>query len=117
MAPAQAITDFGALLQTLVDAGVDFILVGGLAASAHGSARFTTDLDVVYSRSPANLKKLVDCLASLQFRSPGGVFRARVKAVEFARAAAGGEVHGLVIEGATPDQIPAGATIEPLDEQ
>jgi predicted nucleotidyltransferase len=58
-------TDFRALLTTLVDSGVEFILVGGLAGVAHGSARSTQDVDVVYARGDANLERLVRALAPL----------------------------------------------------
>jgi hypothetical protein len=34
-------------------------VIGGAAAIAHGSARLTQDLDIVYERSPENLKRLV----------------------------------------------------------
>ena len=60
-------TDLADLLRALCEAGVDFILVGGAAATAHGSARLTQDLDVVYSRQPENLQRLVQALAP---RSP-----------------------------------------------
>jgi len=53
-------TDFSALLQRL--AGVKFILVGGAAATAHGSARLTADLDIVYERMPDNIGRLVAAL-------------------------------------------------------
>jgi predicted nucleotidyltransferase len=56
-------TDFERLLRTLADAEVDFILVGGVAAAAHGAARLTLDVDIVYSRSPANLERLVAALS------------------------------------------------------
>lgn len=56
-------TDFAALLRVLATAGVDFIVVGGAAATAHGSARLTLDLDAVYARAPGNLARLVACLA------------------------------------------------------
>ena len=56
-------TDFGALLRTLVDAGVEFIIVGGAAATAHGSARLTQDLDVLYSRETKNFERVVAALA------------------------------------------------------
>ena len=56
-------TDFRALLTSLATAGVKFILVGGAAAVAHGSARLTQDLDVVYDRSPDNVRLLVAALA------------------------------------------------------
>ncbi|MGE0455413.1 MAG: hypothetical protein AB7O37_15085 [Vicinamibacteria bacterium] len=58
-------TDFEALLRRLVDSGVDFILVGGYAATAHGSPRVTVDLDVAYARDPANLARLAGALADL----------------------------------------------------
>jgi hypothetical protein len=51
-----SVTDFGALLRVLFDAGVEFIVIGGVAGVAHGSARLTRDLDVVYARSPENLE-------------------------------------------------------------
>jgi hypothetical protein len=57
------VTDFAGLLRALGGAGVDFILVGGAAAVAHGSTRLTRDLDVVYSRDAPNLRRLVRALA------------------------------------------------------
>jgi len=58
--------DFRALLEALSGAGVDFILIGGVAAAAHGSARATFDVDVVYERSTANVERLVRALTSLR---------------------------------------------------
>ena len=59
-------TDFRALLSRLLSAEVEFILVGGVAANIHGSARATYDVDIVYRRSPENMSRLVDCLSPLQ---------------------------------------------------
>jgi predicted nucleotidyltransferase len=56
-------TDFKTLLRALADGGVEFILVGGVAAAVHGSARLTVDVDVVYRRSPENLERLVLAVA------------------------------------------------------
>jgi hypothetical protein len=56
-------TDFDALLTTLWQHEVAFIVVGGAAAIAHGSARLTQDLDVVYLRTAANLDRLAVALA------------------------------------------------------
>lgn len=56
-------TQLERLLSALCDADVQFIIVGGVAARAHGSARLTDDLDVVYSRSPANFERVVKALA------------------------------------------------------
>jgi hypothetical protein len=58
-------TDFRGLIRTLSDANVEFIVVGGVAATGHGSARFTSDLDVVYRRTPSNISRLVSGLAPL----------------------------------------------------
>ncbi len=55
-------TDFAALLAALGRHEVEFIVVGGAAAIAHGSARFTQDLDIVYNRSSQNLDRLVEAL-------------------------------------------------------
>ena len=38
-------TDFEALLRVLDRGGVDFVLVGGLAATVHGAARVTYDIE------------------------------------------------------------------------
>jgi hypothetical protein len=56
-------TDFDALLSTLSQHEVAYIVVGGAAAIAHGSARLTQDLDIVYSRAQANLDRLAAALA------------------------------------------------------
>jgi len=60
-------TDFRALLDLLVRSQTRFILVGGAAATAHGAARLTSDLDIVYDRSPENIERLV---AALRDHSP-----------------------------------------------
>src|SRR6266568_4274628 len=59
-------TDFEALLTTLNRNRVEYIVADGAAALAHGSARFTQDLDVVYSRSPENLDRLLAALRDLK---------------------------------------------------
>ncbi len=56
-------TSFDKLLGLLSLHRVEFILIGGAAAIAHGSARFTQDTDVVYERSPENLQRIVAALA------------------------------------------------------
>jgi hypothetical protein len=57
------ITDFEALIRLLSQDSVEFILVGGIAAAAHGAARSTRDLHVVYRRSPENIARLVKALS------------------------------------------------------
>ncbi len=58
-------TDFANLLRVLATGQVDFILVGGVAATIHGSARLTQDIDIVYSRQAMNLDSLVQALKPL----------------------------------------------------
>jgi len=59
------VTDFGKLLETLTSASVEFIIIGGFAATAHGSAHVTVDLDVVYQRTPENVERLASALEPL----------------------------------------------------
>jgi hypothetical protein len=55
-------TRFDQILELLSRSGVRFIVVGGLAAMAHGNPRGTFDVDVVYSRDKENIKRLVETL-------------------------------------------------------
>jgi hypothetical protein len=63
--------DFRPALLALTDAGVDFVLIGGLAGQAHGSALLTFDLDVAYERSQANLERLAAALRAIDARLRG----------------------------------------------
>jgi predicted nucleotidyltransferase len=60
------VTDFKALLRLLTENEVEFIIVGGAAATAHGSARLTLDLDVVYKRSRENIARIVNALKPIK---------------------------------------------------
>jgi hypothetical protein len=53
------------ILGALVRHGVDFVVVGGLAGIAHGSAYNTEDVDVAYERSQENLMRLAAALTEL----------------------------------------------------
>jgi predicted nucleotidyltransferase len=79
-------TDFKATLRALTEAGVEFIVVGGVAATVHGSARLTRDIDVVYRRTPSNLARLIAALTPyqpyLRGAPPGLPFRWDVLTVE-----------------------------------
>ena len=72
-------TDYPAILNTLAKHDVKFIVVGGMAAAAHGSARLTQDIDVVYRRDTENVERLVAALAPhspyLRGAPPGLPFR------------------------------------------
>lgn len=56
---------FTALLSRLIDGGVDFVLVGGLAGVLNGAAVTTFDVDIVHSRTPENIAKTIAALESL----------------------------------------------------
>lgn len=53
------------LLRALVDHGVDFVVVGGIAGLAHGSAYPTYDLDIAYARDRENVARLVAALREI----------------------------------------------------
>lgn len=58
--------DYVLLLNALASSGVSFVIIGGVAATVHGSARLTSDLDIVYERSRENLTRLVAALSPLE---------------------------------------------------
>ena len=58
--------DFERILVALGSAEVAFVIIGGGAATVHGSARLTSDIDVVYARSRSNIERLVEALAPLK---------------------------------------------------
>ena len=53
------------LLTILNRHGVDFVVIGGIAGAAHGSALATFDLDIVYARDEANLVRLAVALREI----------------------------------------------------
>jgi len=54
--------EFDKLLPLLVHGGIEFILIGGVAGIVHGAARLTYDVDVVYARTAANLRRVAAAL-------------------------------------------------------
>jgi hypothetical protein len=55
--------NFARAVQILVDACVDFIIIGGWSAILHGCPYTTVDLDICFSRRRENLKRLAAALA------------------------------------------------------
>ena len=53
---------FETILATLVERHIRFVLVGGVAATVHGSARFTNDIDICYDTASDNIDLLVALL-------------------------------------------------------
>lgn len=78
--------EFESLLRQLKTFGVEFVVIGGVAAAAQGSVRPTYDLDLCYRRTPENLERLAQALAALNPKlrgAPGGVpFRWDVRTLE-----------------------------------
>lgn len=57
--------DTAQLLAALVSRGVDFVVIGGIAAVVHGSPRITQDLDVTFATDAGNLALLGEALVAL----------------------------------------------------
>jgi hypothetical protein len=60
-----------ALVQALVDGGVDFVIIGGVAVVLQAMPRFTKDLDICYSTEQHNLDALGEVLTTLKARLRG----------------------------------------------
>jgi hypothetical protein len=60
-----------ALIGSLVQAGVDFVVIGGVAVVIQASPRFTRDLDITYATDTENLERLGTLLVSLGARLRG----------------------------------------------
>lgn len=54
-----------AVLRALTEAGVRFVLIGGLAGRQRGSATVTNDTDICYDRAPDNLERLAGALRDM----------------------------------------------------
>ena len=55
--------DLEKFLRGLHEQGIKFVIIGGMAAIAQGSAYLTADLDLCYSRDKKNLEQLAKALA------------------------------------------------------
>jgi hypothetical protein len=67
------VTDFVEILRVLTKHDVEFIVVGGVCAVLHGAPVATIDLDIVHSRTPENVVRLLSALQDLEarYRVPG----------------------------------------------
>ncbi|MGB2930223.1 MAG: hypothetical protein WBB70_15075 [Desulfobacterales bacterium] len=57
--------DLSAILEGLIEADVEFILVGGLAAVVQGAPVTTLDIDIVHNQSSENIARLLAFLKSI----------------------------------------------------
>jgi Nucleotidyl transferase AbiEii toxin, Type IV TA system len=60
-----------ALVRALVEGGVDFVIIGGVAVILQAMPRFTKDLDICYSTAQDNLDALGSVLVTLDARLRG----------------------------------------------
>lgn len=63
--------DLRRLLGPLVEHGVEFVLIGGMAGIARGSSYPSFDLDIAYARGKANVSRLVAALKELDVQLRG----------------------------------------------
>ncbi len=63
--------DFKEFLRLLISHRVRFVVVGAHALAAHGSPRYTGDLDVLVEPSAANARRLIAALDAFGFGSIG----------------------------------------------
>ena len=63
--------DANRILRVLTERGVDFVVIGGIAAVLHGSPRITQDIDICFATDQVNLEALGDVLVGLGARLRG----------------------------------------------
>jgi predicted nucleotidyltransferase len=68
---ARPVLDARRILERLVASGVDFVVIGGIAAVLHGSAQATFDLDICHATDVGNLETLGRVLTELGARLKG----------------------------------------------
>jgi hypothetical protein len=86
--------DQARLLETLAEHGVEFVVVGGVAAQIHGWRAATLDLDIAVSIDEANVSRLNAALASVdagegKIGAFGTAFQTRHGRLEIVRRADG----------------------------
>jgi len=62
------LNSFESIVRALNEAGVRYLVAGGLAVNAHGYLRFTKDVDLVVQLSPDNVIRALDALGALGYR-------------------------------------------------
>lgn len=62
------LVSFEAIVRALNDAGVRYLVAGGLAVNAHGYLRYTKDADLVIQLVPENIARTFAALADLGYR-------------------------------------------------
>jgi predicted nucleotidyltransferase len=69
--------DIQGIIERLAEAGVEYIVIGGVAVGFHGYVRATKDLDIVPAPDSGNLERLAAVLRALEAELDGaGDFKA-----------------------------------------
>lgn len=63
---------FGRILEDLNTAGVDYVLVGGIAMIRHGVIRATRDVDAVFAPTEENVDRIKDLVSRWRATRPDG---------------------------------------------
>lgn len=74
------------MLVTLTDAGVEFVVGGGVACVLHGVERVTLDLDIAVEMTASNLDRLVNAVEKLKLQPRVPVSLADIGDPEFVRS-------------------------------
>jgi len=62
------LASFEAIVRVLNEAGVRYLVAGGLAVNAHGYLRFTKDVDFVIQLMPDNIKRTFAALETIGYK-------------------------------------------------
>ena len=62
------LTSIETIFRALNDAGVRYLVAGGLAVNAHGYLRLTNDVDLVVALDPENIVQAFKALATLGYK-------------------------------------------------
>jgi hypothetical protein len=104
------------LLRALAKHGVEFVVVGGVAAQIHGWEGATADLDIAVSREEFNIERLNAALASVGAGHPaigalGTVFKTSYGRLEIVRRADGIGDYAAWLRNSQQLEIAVGLTI------
>jgi hypothetical protein len=60
------VVDPARIIEELNRAGVDYVVIGGVAATLHGCPEQTYDLDILYAATPENRSRLLNALQAME---------------------------------------------------
>jgi predicted nucleotidyltransferase len=66
------VSGFGQILEDLNGAGVDYVLIGGIAMIRHGVVRATRDIDAVFDPTEANVSRIRELIGIWGATRPDG---------------------------------------------